>query len=247
MAGVSDMELFVHVASLGSLTKAAVRLDLTQSAASRRIAALEEKFGGRLFHRTGRGVRLTELGEGLLPRVKGVLGDMERLFTDARSLSGKPAGGVTLGVLPSVSRPFVRRLYKEASERFPDLRLQINEGFGGLLPGECSPMEAVRLAELVEPMGDDFREAFGAYVRQEHSGTVDESTVEAFEEAYCGLFDSEASYAEDLAEGIGAVLDTSAWPLSCIDWDRAWRELHLGGDNYSIDAPGGRVHIFRSV
>jgi DNA-binding transcriptional LysR family regulator len=133
MADLAEMELFVHAGTLGSLTKAAIKLDLTQSAASRRLASLEDRFGGRLFYRTGRGVRLTELGERMLPRVKQLLGDLERVGIEARDMAGKPTGTVTLGVLPSVSRPLVSRLYREARERCPAVRLEINEAFGGLL------------------------------------------------------------------------------------------------------------------
>lgn len=133
MTDLASMELFVQAAALGSLTRAAVRLDLTQSAASRRIAVLEERFGGRLFHRTGRGVRLTELGASVLPRITALLAQAELLVTQARSQSGTPQGVVTLGVLPSISRPLVGMLYREVRERFPAVRLQINEAFGGLL------------------------------------------------------------------------------------------------------------------
>jgi LysR family nitrogen assimilation transcriptional regulator len=133
MADLAEMELFLNAGALGSLTKAAIKLDLTQSAASRRLAALEERFGGRLFYRTGRGVRLTELGLAMLPRVKQLLGDLERVAIEARDMAGKPAGTVTLGVLPSVSRPLVSRLYREARARCPAVQLQINEAFGGLL------------------------------------------------------------------------------------------------------------------
>jgi antirestriction protein len=121
------------------------------------------------------------------------------------------------------------------------------EGFGGLLTGECSPAEAQRLAELIEPMGSDFIQALAAYVADERPDVIDESTVESFEDAFCGMFDSGADYAQDLAEETGALPAEVRWPLSCIDWDHAWRELNYGGDNYSLDAPNGRVWIFRSV
>lgn len=134
--GVSDwieMGLFVHIAELGSLTKAAVRLNLTQSAVSRRIAAFEARLGGRLFYRTGRGVRLTELGQSILPRVQALLGEAERLVQDAALLSDRPSGVVTLGVLPSLSRPLVRELFRAVRAQMPEVRLAINEAFGGLL------------------------------------------------------------------------------------------------------------------
>ncbi len=133
MTSLSDMELFVHAAVLGSLTRAAIKLDLTQSAASRRIAALEERLGGRLFHRTGRGVRLTELGFSVLPGIKGLLAEAERVVADARAHAGQPVGNVTLGVLTSISKPLVSMLYREGKERFPAIRLEIKEGSGGVL------------------------------------------------------------------------------------------------------------------
>jgi LysR family transcriptional regulator, nitrogen assimilation regulatory protein len=159
MRDLGSMELFVHAAALGSLTRAAVKLDLTQSAASRRIAQLEARFGGRVFHRTGRGVALTELGARMLPRVKDLLGAADRVTADARDLAGKPAGTVILGVLPSVGRPLVTRLYREACQRLPEVRLQINEAFGGLLD-EAIANGAVDLAVLnrygaVPPEGEE--------------------------------------------------------------------------------------------
>lgn len=133
MNDLRDLELLVQAAALGSLTKAAVKLDLTQSAASRRIAALEERLGGRLFHRTGRGVHPTELGASVLPRIEALLNDADRIASDARARAGKPVGTVRLGVLPSVSRPFIGMLYRETMQRLPAVRLQIDEAFGGLL------------------------------------------------------------------------------------------------------------------
>ncbi len=159
MRDLASMELFVHAAALGSLTRAAVKLDLTQSAASRRIAALEERFGGRVFHRTGRGVLLTELGARMLPRIKDLLDAVDQVTSDARDLAGKPAGQVILGVLPSLSRPLVSRLYQLAQQQFPEVRLQINEAFGGLLD-EAVANGTVDLAVLnrygpVPPAGEE--------------------------------------------------------------------------------------------
>jgi LysR family nitrogen assimilation transcriptional regulator len=64
---LAGLRLFVQVAEAGSLSRAATGLETTQPAISRRIAAFEQAWGGRLFHRTGRGVMLTDLGERVLP------------------------------------------------------------------------------------------------------------------------------------------------------------------------------------
>lgn len=57
-----------------------------------------------------------------------------------------------------------------------------------------------------------------------------------------------ADYAQQLAEELGLPykLDGSSWPLSCIDWDAAWRELELG-DGYRLHDIGGEYLVFRNV
>jgi hypothetical protein len=71
--------------------------------------------------------------------------------------------------------------------------------------------------------------------------------VEQFEEAFCGEWASLGDYAEELATELGEVTGTqlAMWPFTCIDWERAGRELECGGDIWSTEAPSGRVWIFR--
>ena len=70
---------------------------------------------------------------------------------------------------------------------------------------------------------------------------------EQFEESYVGEFDSIGDYAEELATDIGDVTGSQLvmWPFTCIDWERAGRELEMGGDVWTADASAGRVWIFR--
>src|SRR5438309_1731270 len=77
--------LFVRVADLGSVSGAAVALDVPQSMVSRRIAQLERESGSRLFRRTGRGVVLTEFGEQVYPRIVALMRDAEQLADDMRT------------------------------------------------------------------------------------------------------------------------------------------------------------------
>ena len=56
------LRAFVAVAELSSFSRAAEQIYLTQPAVSKRIAALEDELGMRLFDRIGRGVHLTEAG-----------------------------------------------------------------------------------------------------------------------------------------------------------------------------------------
>ena len=60
-----QLEYFVHVAELGSFSKAAIELDVAQPALSRQVRLLETDLRVTLLQRTGRGVLLTEAGKRL--------------------------------------------------------------------------------------------------------------------------------------------------------------------------------------
>ena len=126
-------KVFVRVAELGSVTRAAVALDTHQSAISLHIGELEQECGGRLFHRTGRGMALTELGERVLPRIQTLLTEAERFSEDILSNGRTPQGEVKVGVVSSTAQPLVGELFRRTRERFPAVRLNVREGFSGHL------------------------------------------------------------------------------------------------------------------
>lgn len=64
-----------------------------------------------------------------------------------------------------------------------------------------------------------------------------------FEEAYAGEWGSIEEYAENLADDIGAIDGDAKWPMMYIDWERAARDLVLGGDVWTADSIGG-VYVF---
>jgi len=105
-----------------------------------------------------------------------------------------------------------------------------HEGFGDLLTGECSPMEAqgiaTKLDELPSHIDLDAVKAYVGYV-----GDVD-SALADFEEAFQGQWESEAAYAMNLAEETGAVREDLGWPYTAIDWERAARDLFMDGYTY---------------
>ena len=86
---------------------------------------------GRLFHRTGRGVTLTELGQQLRPRISGILADLSALAEDARGERDSPRGDVVLGVVPSMSRPLVSRLCAQLRQEHPRIRLKAVKAYSG--------------------------------------------------------------------------------------------------------------------
>ena len=114
---IGQLEAFLEVARLGSFTRAAQNLYLTQPSLSARIHALEREIGESLFHRMGRGVRLTDAGRALLPYVERALDTLksgkEALEASQDASSGKLHIGsariIGTYVLPDILDAFHRR------------------------------------------------------------------------------------------------------------------------------------------
>ena len=120
--------LFAKVAEAGSISGAAVSLDVPQSVVSRRIAQLEAESGTRLFRRTGRGVVLTDFGEEVYPRIAALIRETEELADQMRTRSGVPMGDVRFGMLPSTVPLLAGKLFSEVRRQWPRVRLHLTEG-----------------------------------------------------------------------------------------------------------------------
>jgi DNA-binding transcriptional LysR family regulator len=94
-----EMEVFAAVACAGGVTRAALTLALTQSAASQALDKLESSLGSRLFDRVGRRLVLNEHGRILLPRARALL-DAAR---DVESLFQGEAGWLKLGASTTIA------------------------------------------------------------------------------------------------------------------------------------------------
>lgn len=120
--------VFIKVAELGSLTRAALTMDVPQSMISRHINQLETQCGARLFHRTGRGVVLTEFGEQMFPRISGLVAEADRITDAIRTTGGLPMGEVRVGMLPSSVPALASPIFSMARERFPAVKLHLSDG-----------------------------------------------------------------------------------------------------------------------
>jgi DNA-binding transcriptional LysR family regulator len=74
---LTGMEVFVKIASTGSLSGAARALGLSQTMVTKHLAALEARLGTRLFHRTTRRLAITEAGRRYLESTERLLADFE--------------------------------------------------------------------------------------------------------------------------------------------------------------------------
>lgn len=121
-------EVLVKVVELGSLTKAAEALGLTQSGVSHIIGSLESDFGFMLLRRGKSGVTLTPDGEKLMPAIRGILNGCEQLKQIAASVNGLTCGKVRIGAFTSVAVHWLPGIIKGFSQKYPNIEINILTG-----------------------------------------------------------------------------------------------------------------------
>jgi LysR family nitrogen assimilation transcriptional regulator len=125
---LKQLEYFVHVAEMGSFTRAAAYLQVAQPALSRQVRSLEVELRQPLLDRNGRGVTLTEAGKRLLAHARGILQQVERARDDLEDQRGAATGRLSIALPPSVSRRLTGPLVKAFREQMPRANLSIVEG-----------------------------------------------------------------------------------------------------------------------
>lgn len=121
---IRQLRVIEAVATLGSVTKAAERLNISQSAASMALTDAQVILGRTVFaHSKGRKLEITDEGRRLIPLVKSILGmleDLERPETNA-GLSGK----LVIGASPLIAETFLPQLCADFMQLNPEVRLQV--------------------------------------------------------------------------------------------------------------------------
>src|SRR4051794_19598568 len=121
---------FVAVADLGTVSKAAVRLRVSQSALSRQISDLEYECGFELFDRIGRRLFLTTRGEQVLGDCRGILSHMGSLGERIELLKRGDSGVLKLAAPPHTIESVLSGFLPRYAERFPDVRVKLTEALG---------------------------------------------------------------------------------------------------------------------
>jgi DNA-binding transcriptional LysR family regulator len=123
---ISALQAFIAVAESGSFSRAGERIFLTQPAISKRIAALEQDIGARLFDRVGRKIHLTPAGEALLLRTRAVLSELEDIKRDITNLSGTIAGELSVATSHHIGLHRLPGPLKRFHETYTQVRLNLH-------------------------------------------------------------------------------------------------------------------------
>ncbi len=121
------LRYFRAIANEGSLTKAAARLRVSQSALSIQLRKLEESLGHPLFHRANKALRLTETGRMVLDYAESIFRTGEELMSTLDRHSPGRTRVLSVGAVATLSRNFQIELLRPLLNR-PDLQLLIRSG-----------------------------------------------------------------------------------------------------------------------
>lgn len=120
-----ETEVFVAVADNGNLSKAAEAMELSVSAASRYLNALEGRLGVRLVQRTTRKMFLTEEGKRFLVNARQVLESMSEAESDVREALARPTGTLRVTASLSLCLLHLNDIAAEFSDAYPDVSIDI--------------------------------------------------------------------------------------------------------------------------
>lgn len=148
-----QLDLFLDVLACGSFSAAARRQQLTPSAVARRIDALEQALGSRLFQRSTHAVRATPAGLAFAERARRILDELRQARAEAVSLSNAPEGLIRI----DAPAPFGRRHLAPAIAEFlvawpgVDVQLRLIDSFVDL---QGEHLGQVDLVLRIGPLAD---------------------------------------------------------------------------------------------
>src|SRR5262245_5509873 len=124
---LEQLRIFVAVAERQHITRAAEALNLTQSAVSAAIAALESRHDAKLFNRIGRGIELTEVGKAFLTEAKAVLSRVQTAELALAELNGLRSGTLCVQASQTIASFWLPRHLVVFRRAYPaiDIRLTI--------------------------------------------------------------------------------------------------------------------------
>ena len=157
-----QLRAFLMLAHKGSFTSAAKELNLTQSAISHAVKALEEDVGCRLLDRMGKRVLLTQAGEQFLYRAEKIFEEMSAARADLETLSRWGQGRLRIGAGAMACQYILPPVLREFQKKFPECRLNIDPGDTTELVDALSANE-IDIAMTLEPANEpslEFRSLF---------------------------------------------------------------------------------------
>lgn len=122
---LTEIELFVKIAELGGLTRAAEAIGLSNASASRHLHSLETRLAGRLFERTTRSLTLTDVGAEFLRSCTIALGELKEAESTVTAARLKPTGTLRIAASVSFAIHHITPIVKAYTRRYPDVNIHM--------------------------------------------------------------------------------------------------------------------------
>jgi DNA-binding transcriptional LysR family regulator len=141
-----DYRLLELVVEMGSISAAGQRLGLSPAAASKRLAALEERLGARLVNRTTRRLSTTQAGQAFYEEVRAILAAAEAAEARVAGRAERPAGLLRVSAPTSFGRLHVAPHLPAFLDRYPEVsaELLLDDGYTDLIADRVDV--AIRIA-----------------------------------------------------------------------------------------------------
>ncbi|ABD87239.1 LysR family transcriptional regulator [Rhodopseudomonas palustris] len=122
---LDQLRIFIAVADLQHVTRAASELNLTQSATSSAIAALEQRYAIKLFDRVGRGIALTQTGRAFLGEARAVVARADAAVQVLNDLAGLKRGTLALAASQTVANYWLPPRLQAFRKRHPGIAVRV--------------------------------------------------------------------------------------------------------------------------
>ena len=119
---------FVAAAETSAISKAAELLNYTPSGVSQLIQALENELNLLLLTRNKRGVSLTADGKRILPAVRSLLQQEERIFQIANDINGLSVGSISIATYSSIATHWLPKVIRAFKRDYPQIEIELREG-----------------------------------------------------------------------------------------------------------------------
>ena len=119
---------FLAAAETGSFSRAAEMLRYTPSGVNQLVTALEKEIGFSLFSRSTKGVALTANGQLLLPVIREILHQEDKLFELSAQMNGLLIGTVTIAAYSSIATHWLPAVIRDFQENYPHVEIKLMEG-----------------------------------------------------------------------------------------------------------------------
>jgi DNA-binding transcriptional LysR family regulator len=201
---LTDLRLFIQIAELKSLTRAAERAHLSLAAASNRVKELESRFGVRLLYRESKGVRLAPAGETLLQHAQQFMQQVERLKIDMQQYNNGIKGHIRIFANTTAVTEFMPEVLGAFLATHPQVNVALEERLNhdilrgvqegtadiGIVAGEVvsqglevlnfSTDRLVLATALDHPLAKAGSVAFADTLEYDHIGLHEGSTLQHF-------------------------------------------------------------------